>query len=428
MIKTEKRKSVGFISLGCPKNRVDTEVIAGILGTAGYAFSSQPEEADFAIINTCSFIEEARRESEKEIERLCRSKKTGQKIIVCGCLPQMKKDALFAKFPKIDALVGSADFHKILSIIDGISQGGKVSQVSAPRFIYNSSFARLVSTAPSYAYIKIADGCSNKCSYCQIPALRGAFRMRTVEDIIAEAKQIAGLGIKEIILVANDVSAYGNADLKTLLGKLEEIKGIEWIRLLYLHPAHLKKSLIEFIKNSSKICRYFDIPIQHTDDKILSRMNRPPFSKFENLLNFIRSEIPEAVVRTTVIAGFPGETRKRFEKLLKDVERIKFDWLGVFAYSDERGTPAFYFKDKINIVTARRRAKEIMRAQKSITLEKNKKFLGRKINVLVDDFFSGHAEFQAPEIDGKVIFEKRQKPGQFLRVKVKGTNGYDLIA
>ncbi|MCD6413542.1 MAG: 30S ribosomal protein S12 methylthiotransferase RimO [Elusimicrobia bacterium] len=421
-------KKVSFISLGCPKNLVDTEVIAGIFGSAGFSFASSPRDSEFVVINTCSFIKQVRAESSHEIERICSDKRKGQKIIVCGCLPQMEGRNLFDKFPKIDALVGSADFPKIGRIIEKLENGRKIAEIGIPRFIYNSEFPRFISTAPSYAYVKIAEGCSNNCSYCRIPQLRGNFRIRRVSDIVLESRQIASMGVKEIILVANDVSSYGMKRLKSLLGELEKIRGIKWIRLLYLHPAHITKSLIKFVKNSKKICRYFDIPLQHTSDGILAKMNRPPFSKAENLINFIRDEIPDAAIRTSLIVGFPGEKREQFGKLLKDVKKLKFDWLGVFTYSEEKGTPAARLKNKVGEKKASLRAKEIMRVQKKITFEKNKKFVGKEIEVLVDSPFSGHAEFQAPGIDGKVIFEKKQIPGKSVRIKIKRTAGYDLVA
>ncbi|MFH1958153.1 MAG: 30S ribosomal protein S12 methylthiotransferase RimO [bacterium] len=423
---------VNLISLGCAKNLVDTEVLGGILGKAGFEFVGIPQYADFMIINTCSFIKEAREESYREISKLCASKKENQKLIICGCLPQLEKETIFRKFPQVDAIIGSTDFFKIGKVIKKLDRSRRVSEVSSPRFLYDSSYPRLLSTPRSYAYLKIAEGCSNRCGYCKIPYLRGNYRSRSIDDIVTEARTLAGMGIKEIILVAHDTTDFGSdrgadCNLPRLLDELHEIKKIKWIRILYMHPAHITRELVETISRLPRVARYFDIPLQHLVSGILRRMKRPSFNRAENLIGFIRKTVP-AAIRTTFITGFPGETAGQFGRLLSDVKRIKFDWAGVFAYSDEKGTPAYMLDGKVTQLTAGKRAEALMKMQRGITFRKNKTYAGRTLKVLVDGPFTGHTEFQAPVIDGKVIFAKKQKPGTMKKFMITGARGYDLIA
>jgi len=423
---------VNLISLGCSKNLVDTEVMGGILGSGGFEFVTLPGDADIVVINTCSFIKEARGESSREIKRLCRDKRKKQKIIVCGCLPQLEKETIFRKFPGVDAIVGSSDFFKIRKVIKKLNGDCRVSEVGRPEFLYDSSYPRLLSTPRSYAYLKIAEGCSNHCSYCTIPRLRGEYRSRSIDDILTEAKTLAGMGIKEIILVAHDTTNFGSdrgadCNLPLLLEKLHKIKKIKWIRILYMHPAHITRELIETISRLPGVARYFDIPLQHTAGKILSRMKRPSFNRAKNLIGFIRKIVPGAAIRTTFITGFPGEDYRHFERLIRTAARIGFDWMGVFEYSDEEGTPAYMLDRKVTSATAGKRAEELMKMQRGITFRKNKTYVGKTLKILVDEPFSGHTEFQSPLIDGKVIFSKRQKPGTMRKFLISGTRGYDLV-
>jgi len=423
---------VNLISLGCSKNLVDTEVMGGLLGTAGFEFTSISRDADYIVINTCSFIKEARKESYREIRKLCGRRKENQKLIVCGCLAQLEKNKIFRKFPKVDAIVGSSDFSKIGKVIKKLGRAKQISEISSPDFLCNSSYPRLLSTPRSYAYLKIAEGCSNRCGYCRIPYLRGNYRSRKIGDILTEARALAGMGVKEIILIAHDATFFGKDrgrfELPDLLRKLQNIRKVKWLRILYMHPAHINKKLIREISRLSKVCRYFDIPLQHTESGILSRMKRPAFREAENLISFIREKIPEAAIRTTFITGFPGETGRHFEKLLRNVAELKFDWLGVFEYSDEKGTPAYTLDGKVTSMTARKRAGELLKMQRGITFRKNKAYIGRTMMVLVDAPLSGHTEFQAPVIDGKVIFSKKQKPGTMKKFLITGAKGYDLLA
>lgn len=359
-----EKTAVSVISLGCSKNLVDSEVILGKLGEKDYVLTPSYQQADVIIINTCSFINQARGESYQVISRTIQQKSPHQKLIVCGCLPQLEKRKLFAKFPGIDALLGSTDFHQIDKLIEDIFlKEERFFSVSRPKFIYNSTFPRLVSTPPGYAYLKIAEGCSNRCSYCLIPRLRGDFRSREVDDVVKEAKDLAGMGIKELILTSQDITFYGydkgnKSYLVPLLERLEKIEGIEWIRLLYLHPAHFDVSLTGVMKKSPKICNYIDLPLQHTHDEILRSMGRPSFETSLRAIDEIKKSIPDVVLRTTLMVGFPGEKEHHFEKLLTDVKRLEFDWLGAFTYSREKETPAYFLPGQVRPEVKEKRKKK----------------------------------------------------------------------
>lgn len=423
---------VALISLGCPKNRVDSELILGSLGERGFSFTSEISKADLVILNTCSFIREAREESYLWLEKLSFQKRKRQRLIVCGCLPQLEKRKLFSRYPQIDAILGTGDFPKIPAIVERINKGKRIFVVSEPSFIYNSSFPRFLSTPPSYAWLKISEGCSNFCSYCLIPRLRGKYRSRPLKDILKEAKILAELGIKEIILIGQDTTFYGkdkrNFLLSSLLENLEKVEKIRWIRLLYTHPAHFPLSLIKIMKNSDKVVPYVDLPLQHTHPEILKKMNRPDFKLAEKVFFLLREKIPEITLRTTFMVGFPGEEEKHFKKLLRDVKRFEFDWVGVFSYSPEKGTEAEREPLQVEEKVKRERRREIMELQREITLRKNQKRVGRIFPLLVDAPGEGHTPFQAPEIDGKSILKDGFSPGRLLRVRVKEVREvYDLL-
>lgn len=429
---SQKLKTVSVISLGCPKNRVDSEVILGELGKRGYHLTAFPEEANVIIINTCSFIEEAREESYNVIKKVSTQKKPIQKLIICGCLPQLLGEKLFDDFPAADALIGSADFDKLPGIIPGLSNSQeRVIEISEPTFLYNATYPRLLSTPPSYAYLKISEGCSNCCSYCRIPSLRGNYRGRESEDIISEAQNLTALGVKEIILVGQDTTNFGKDKgkylLAQLLQKLEEVNSIKWIRLMYTHPAHFTPELISVLAQSEKICNYIDIPLQHTHDEILSQMRRPKWKICERVINEIRDKMPNIVLRTTFIVGFPGETEKHFDKLMQDVTRLKFDWLGAFTYSREEGTSAAKLRRQVPEKIKEKRLQNLLTLQKRITKEKNKKQVGKTFPVLVDTEKEGHTSFQAPDLDGKVFLTQKCTPGELFLGRVKKVRGnYDL--
>ena len=426
---------IKLISLGCPKNLVDSEVILGKLGERGHSFTSSIDEADIIIINTCSFIKEARREAYAAISRVLSKKSPSQRIIVSGCLPQLEKKELFRHYPGIDALLGSADFYEIDRVVNALASGSSgLYLVNEPRFLYDSSFPRLLSTPPSYAYLKIAEGCSNRCSYCLVPYLRGKYRSRSVEDILKEAKALVELGVRELILVAQDTTFYGRdlskkTSLSRLIKRLETIEKLRWIRLIYTHPAHLTLSLIQTMASSKKVSSYIDFPLQHTHNEILARMRRPQFKVAYRLINQLREMIPKIVIRTTFLLGFPGEKETHFQKLLKDVEKLKFDWVGAFIYSPERGTSAYSLGPKVPSSVKRRRYRELMKIQRSITLKKNQRYIGKDYLVSVDRKGEGHTEFQCPGIDGRVFLEDGHKPGQMIRARIREVKGhYDLTA
>ncbi|MBC7188791.1 30S ribosomal protein S12 methylthiotransferase RimO [Candidatus Aerophobetes bacterium] len=438
MIKNEIK--INLISLGCPKNLVDSEVILGKLGEAGYSLTFSWKEADIIIINTCSFIKKAREESYRVISGITKRKSRYQKIIICGCLPQLEKRKLFQSFSGIDAVLGISDFKRIDKIVEKVIAGERIFRVSKPDFIYDSSYPRLLSTPPGYSFLKIAEGCSNRCSYCLIPLIRGEYRSREVEDVVKEAKALVKMGVKELILTSQDTGFYGKDkggkfSLEVLLRELEKIKNLEWIRILYIHPLHFDLNLIKLIKNSQKICRYLDIPLQHTHDEILKMMGRPQFDNSLRIIDEIRKEIPDVTLRTTLMVGFPGEKEHHFHKLMKDLEKLKFDWVGVFAFSREENTPAFNLPDQLPESIKEKRKEELLKLQKKITLEKNLERVGREYPVMVDlnrkgeKLAQGHTPFQTPEIDGKTLFLKNYPEGSIFRGKITSVKDtYDLLA
>ena len=429
-----KTTSVNLISLGCPKNLVDSEVILGKLGEEGYLLTPSLKDADVIIVNTCSFIDEAREESYRVIRRVISQKSSYQRLIVCGCLPQLERRNLFLRFPEINALLGSADFYQINEVVKKVVLGRRIFSVHRPSFLYDSNWARLVSTPPGYAYLKIAEGCSNNCSYCLIPKLRGKFRSRYLKDLVKEAKYLAQMGIKELILIAQDTTFYGRdkgkrLSLSSLLKELELIDSIKWIRILYTHPAHFTHSLIRTLANSQKICRYIDLPLQHTHNAILRQMRRPSFETSKRIIEKLREKIPGIVLRTTLMVGFPGEQACHFDKLLKDVEEIRFDWLGAFVYSPQRGTPAYSLNHQVSLKVKKDRYLKLMELQRGITEEKNEQRIGRKYPVLVDREKEGHTEFQAPEIDGKILLQQSYLPGKIFNGRITGLkDSFDLVS
>lgn len=431
-VSRETMKKVNIISFGCPKNLVDSETIAGILTENGYTLTNDYKHADIVIINTCAFIDSARKEAYKTISAVSKIKSSSQKLVICGCLPQLEKTILLKKYPKIDALIGSADFPKISNILDTLNSAEKtVVKVGHPEFIIADE-PKIVSTPKSYAYIKIADGCNNRCNYCLIPSLRGNYRSRKIEDIINDVKNAAVTGRKEVILVAQDTTMYGfdiykRPMLPLLLKKISEIDGLYWIRLLYTHPAHFTDELISTIAENNKICKYVDIPIQHTTDSVLKNMGRPLSKTIFNTIENLRKKVRDITLRTTVMVGFPGETDKNFKKLLNDIKSLEFDWLGGFVYSPQKGTTSYNIPGTIPQKVKKERFAEIMKVQQKITYQKNKNRIGKIFTVLADSEKYGHTKFQTPEIDGKVIFSKKHKPGKIFKVQIQSIKKiYDL--
>jgi len=439
---------IGIKSLGCPKNFVDTEVICGKLREKGYQISEKIDHSDIVIINTCGFIRDAVEESIEEILNLVKLKKEGKikHIIVTGCLPQRyKDDNLNQEFPEVDAFLGVGDLLKIDIIVKNILQGEQIFKVSPkPNFLYDYHTPRTILTPQHYAYIKISEGCQNNCSYCLIPQIRGNYRSRKMEDIIEEAKILGEKkNLSEIILIGQDTTLYGldlygEYKLAELLKKLSllELNHLKWIRFLYTHPAHYNDELIEVIANYPKICPYLDLPLQHISDKILKRMNRPVKRNYViSLINKLRERIPNLTLRTTFMVGFPGETDQDFEELLNFVKKYRFERLGAFVFSREEGTPAYNFPQKIPLRIKKERLKKLMLTQQSISKKINYSYLGKEIEVLVDEIKSGKPKIalgrtkgDAPEIDGKVVIrgDKTTKVGKFIKVKVTEASEYDL--
>lgn len=428
---------ITLVSLGCPKNLVDSEIILGYLAQNNYLLTLDWQNSDVCIINTCAFLKSAVKEAEQWIQKVITYKKKGKikKIIVAGCLVQRYYDALLDKFPEIDGIMGIDNLTEIVKVI---TKEGRMSQVSnKPTYLSNYKTPRLISTN-HYAYLKIADGCDNFCAYCLIPSIRGRFRSRKIKDIVQEAKYLSQNGIKEIILVAQDTTLYGKdiyaeLSLARLLRNLVKIKDIIWIRVLYTHPAHWTGELIQVYKDNPQICRYVDLPLQHISDKILKTMNRPYTRKqVEQLLDKLKT-IPDIAIRTSVIVGFPNETEKEFNELIKFVEEYKFAHLGCFIYSREPGTLAYNLPNQIPEKIKKERLDVIMRTQQKISFNRMRSFIGKTLKVIIDQIthqkILGRTEFDAPEIDGVVELKGMNlKPGDWIEVKIKDAQAYKLLA
>lgn len=403
------------VALGCPKNRVDSEYLLGALHEAGYELTENLPEADLIVLTTCGFLASAVRESESTLRRLLLLKKKNPsvKIFVAGCLVERCGKGLEKRFPSVDRWLNLKEMKQLFS--------------TPP--------ARLISTPSHYAYLKIADGCDNRCSYCLIPSIRGPFRSRKAEEVIAEAEALVGGGVKELILVAQDTTLYGKdlygkPMLGWLLSQIEQIKGLRWIRLLYTHPAHLNEEVIEQFGSNPKLCRFLDLPIQHISDRILTAMNRHYTRRdVERVLDRLRA-IPEMRIRTTVITGFPGETKAEFEELWRFVEQAKFDRLSGYAFSPEPGTRAAKMPGKVDRNTSRMRLFQILKTQAEVSRQKLKSMVGMEVVVLMDFPWQGRTEWDAPEIDGVVKITGRQSvpPGEFARVRITGSSTHDLRA
>lgn len=428
---------IGAISLGCDKNRVDTEKMLSRLVGGGHTLVGSEEEADVIIVNTCAFIDKAKEESIDEILSAIAAKNAGKgkKVIVTGCLAQRYADTLKEEFPEVDAILGIADYDAILKTIEDVEDGEKVLNCANLDAFYSD---RVLTTPYHYAYLKIADGCSNHCTYCAIPSIRGKYRSEKLEDLIREAKKLSDDGVKELILVAQDVTRYGTdfdgkPHLIELLDRLSKLD-FAWIRLLYLYPEMVDDVLIEYVKNNDKIAKYMDIPLQHVDDDVLKRMNR---RTNEKSIRELIAKLKNAgiAVRTTFICGFPGETQGQFEKLEKFVKEVKFDYAGFFAYSREEGTPADKLDGHLDESVKEERANKLRAIQEKIIKSRNKELVGSKIKVIYDDIdydrqkFVGRSQTQAPDIDNVTLFESDEevKIGEFYDVEITGSDGIDLV-
>ena len=438
-------KNVFVLSLGCPRNLVDSEVLSGKLVDAGFNLTDSAEEADIAIVNTCGFIEDAKKESIECILQLAEMKKMGKlkKLVVTGCLAQRYPDEIDKEIKEVDAIFGSSDFLLIPDLLPGISQNAKIKKItSSPEYLYDHVSPRSLITPRHSVYVKIQEGCSNICSYCVIPALKGPRRSRDLSSVIAEVISLKEkYDLKEIILIGQDTTSYGfdkpgTPDISILLKEVSDVMSDGWVRLLYTHPAHFSDDLVRVIASSKNICRYVDLPIQHINNDILSMMNRRVSKeKILSLVSRLRTAINEVVIRTSVIVGFPGEKEKHFSELLDVLEEVKFDRLGAFIYSREEGTPAAGFLDQVPGKIKKDRFTRVMELQQAISAEKNRYFIGKTLKVLIDgndgnneDIFIGRSEMDAPEVDGSVYVRgKGINPGEFVRVKVTGVTEYDLM-
>ena len=433
---------VGMVSLGCPKNQVDGEIMLSLLRDAGYELTPDENEADAVIINTCGFIEDAKRESIENILELAALKKDGslKAVVVTGCMAERYRGQVRAEMPEVDAVVGLGGNAKIVEVLDKVLLKSAV-ELFAEKSALPLGGKRVLTTPPYTAYLKIAEGCDNRCSYCAIPQIRGRYRSREIDDILREAERLAETGVRELVLVAQDTTRYGEdlrgrAMLPELLAKLEKIEPLRWIRVLYTYPERITDELIGVIANGDKILHYLDMPIQHCDAGILARMNRPGGrERLTALIAALRRRIPDIVLRTTLIAGFPGETRAQFESLMEFVGQARFDRLGCFVYSPEEDTKAALFEDQIDGKTKKARADSLMRLQADIAAEKGRARVGSRAQVLVEGYdgyikhFYGRSYAEAPEIDGKIFFKSKRRyaPGDFARVRITDTLDYDLL-
>ena len=427
---------VGFVSLGCSKNLIDTEMAIGLFKRNNFEIVNDVEKAEIIIINTCGFIESAKQEAINTILEMAEYKEKGtcKYLIVMGCLVQRYRKAL----PEVDLFIEINDYanywDKILELLDEKEKPNKINNLCY--------MDRVISTGNKTAYLKIAEGCSNRCTYCAIPYIRGPYVSRPMEEVLEEAKKLAKDGIKELIVIAQDTTRYGEdlygtSKLSDLLNELCKIDGFEWIRFLYAYPESITDELIQTVKNNPKICNYFDIPIQHISDSVLKRMNRRTTGKqIEELINKIKKQIPDVILRTSLIVGFPGETEEDFNKLYEFVKKGYFDKLGVFTYSKEDGTPAARLKEQIHPATKKKRYNLIMSTAKNISAEKLKSYIGKEYKVLVEDttfdykFCVGRSYMDIPDTDGMVIIKDcdTKLVGEFVNCKVTAVNNYDLIA
>lgn len=431
---------VGMISLGCPKNQVDGEALLAKLAQAGYQIVNEIENSDVMIVNTCGFIEDAKREAIDTILEVAQYKEAGliSAIVVTGCLAERYQDEILKEMPEVDAVIGIGANSDIVKVCDKALCGIKTSNFPNKCYLPLDG-ERMLSTPPHWAYLKIAEGCDNRCAYCAIPGIRGDFRSRTIESVVDEAKSLVNRGVKEIILVAQDTTKYGQDlygeySLDKLLKELVKIDGLEWIRLFYCYPQRITDSLIDVIANEDKVCKYIDIPLQHSDATVLKNMNRVgDGNDYKVLLNKMREAIPGLALRTTFMVGFPGETDEQFENLCEFVKDMKFDKMGCFTFSPEEDTPAFDMDNQIDEDVKKRRQEVLMNAQFFITEASNKGRVGNVYKVIVDSFadgkYTGRSYMDSPEIDSGIIFtsNKELNIGDFVDVKITDFDGYDLI-
>lgn len=430
-------KKIALVSHGCAKNLVDSELMLGLLSENGYGITLDEKDADIVIINTCSFIHDAEKESVDSILEMIND---GKKVIIAGCLAQKHGEELKKAIPEISALVGTTDFTKIINVIKAIEDGKEyIEEVSnQPEYIYPENIKRQQITVGSSSYIKIADGCNYRCGYCIIPYLRGDYHSRKMEDIIAEANELVKKGVTEIILIAQDTTGYGvdlykKPMLPELLRKLNKIENLGWIRIMYAYPTQMTDELLDAIAECDKVVKYVDIPLQHSHPDMLKRMNRPSFDYVPMIKN-IRKRVPNVAIRTAFIVGYPGETEEEFEHLYNFVKEMKFNKMGVFEYSREKGTPSYSMKPQISKKIMKERYNKLMELQQGISKEINEGFIGKTIPCIIESFTDdgyvmARSQNDAPEVDGLVYIKTDEQlvPGDIEDVKIIDCDEYDLI-
>jgi len=444
-------KKVGFISLGCPKNLVDSEVMMGQLKQNGYEITSNAEEADTIVVNTCGFIDSAKKESIDTILEAAQLKASGQakRLVVAGCLVERYRDELKVSMPEVDAFIGTSQINDILAVCDPKTNTRSLPVVplgnQSATYLYDESTPRILATPSHYAFVKIAEGCDRPCAFCFIPQMRGHFRSRRFGSIVAEAQQLAEEGVKELILVAQDSSRYGEDlgkqdALGNLIRELARTDGVEWVRVMYTYPTHISDSFLDAIADEPKAVNYLDMPLQHASQNVLKLMKRGGNRKsLERLIERVRKRVPGIAVRTTFITGFPGETEEDFNELMSFIKNVEFDRVGVFTYSDEEGTPAYDLPNKVPHRTASRRRTALMKEQSRISKRRNRSRVGEVVRVLFEGeskeselLWQGRMETQAPDIDGCVLIndvpdELLPAEGDFVNVEITEAHEYDLI-
>src|SRR5687767_4464638 len=462
---------IGMVSLGCPKNLVDSEVMLGLAQQQGHELTGDAADAEVLIVNTCAFIDKAKQESIDTILEMAEHKKSGacRRLIVTGCMAERYRDELRAEIPEIDAVLGTGEVPEIVTALDGMRDRGTGignfipllrtngeavnltspipdprSPIPLPTYIYDADTPRLLATPRHYAYVKIAEGCDYKCAFCIIPRLRGNYRSRPHDSILREAERLAARGVKELLLISQDTSFYGidrqeRGSLARLLRALNRVDGLEWIRMLYLYPTTIGGDVLDAMAESEKVCKYIDLPLQHASDSVLKRMKRPgTLASYEQLLGRIRTRVPGVTLRTTFIVGFPGETAEDYAELESFVKAIEFDHVGVFTYSHEEGTSAHALTDDVPAALKRKREAGVMRLQKQVVRRAHRGRLGQQVTVLVDGpaaehdlVLRGRLEGQAPEIDPLVYLTdcdpSALSPGQFVQAEIVASRGYDLV-
>lgn len=428
----EKSRKIGYVHLGCPKNLVDTETMLGMLGQAGHQIVGDDAEADVMLVNTCSFIDQAQQESVRNLVQLAEA---GKKIVITGCLSQKYQEELLDLIPEAHAVVGTGNLDGIVDVVNRVERGERVVSITQdPTYLLEDDSQRMHITVGSYVYVKIAEGCDYRCSFCIIPSMRGDFRSRSLDSIVADARRFAEKGVPEIILVGQDTTSYGKdsgTSLPQLLRALNAVDGLQWIRFMYAYPNLVSDELLDTIAECDKVVKYLDCPLQHMHPATLRRMRRPVMDHVA-FAQRVRDRIPNVRLRTGLIVGFPGETEEEFQFLLETVKEIGFDRLGVFEYSDVEGAHSNGLEAKVPKAEIRRRRKAVMEAQQAISLGKNQALVGAMLPVLVDtadpnrNTFEGRTQWDAPEIDNRVLGKGPAVPGEIVDVEITAATPYDL--